>query len=453
MAQSEAGPSGSTSIPLRNMGGATSPSGAVSEQFVVERDRRKPARARQVSGDLSNRVIDLDTNAPSIAIRRREMFMLMEQPNSSTSAFVIHFFSTFLIAFSACVTTLETLPAFRSSGERVWFGIETALVALFTLEYGARCFAHSETWLQLWNWSTSFFPILDLIAILPFYLLLILKFDMTAIFRFSILRVFRYVQSSAFSEAWYDWFARLLRVFRPFRYSNTILLTIEVMFLAVKRSRDALFALGFFVLMALIVFSTLIYFAERGTWDTTLETFVNSDGDPTQFDSIPAAAWFVLVTITTVGYGDLIPRSILGRLLSVPLLLFGLLLIALPSFVLGREFASVWEHMGGSMLQASDEQVAEARRRLDDSPVITRQPLFGRTRSDSYIPLDDEVGHENNNNHGITTRDLSNLKLAENQQALSKQIDHLAEIIRIQSEEMKALRSLLLKRSPGGSDD
>ncbi|KAG8702701.1 hypothetical protein FRC08_003289 [Ceratobasidium sp. 394] len=267
--------SSATDIPLRNLGG--SPTNAVSEQFVVERDRRRARRTRQSSGEIHHRPDNLDTNAPTVAVWRRDMFMLMEQPNSSTSAFVIHFFSTFLIAFSACVTTLETLPAFRSSSERVWFGIETALVALFTLEYGARCFAHSETWSQLWNWSTSFFPVLDLIAILPFYILLVLKFDMTAIFRFSILRVFR-----------------LLRVFRPFRYSNTILLTIEVMFLAVKRSRDALFALGFFVLMALIVFSTLIYFAERGTWDTTLETFVNSDGDPTQFDSIPAAAWQVL---------------------------------------------------------------------------------------------------------------------------------------------------------------
>ncbi|KAG8726705.1 hypothetical protein FRC12_023158 [Ceratobasidium sp. 428] len=275
MTQSEgAGNPSAMEIPLRDM--RSSPTNAVSEQFVVERDRRRTRRARQTSGEI-HRPENLDATASAVSVWRRDMFMLMEQPNSSTSAFVIHFFSTFLIAFSACVTTLETLPAFRSSDERIWFGIETALVALFTLEYSARCFAHSETWSQLWNWSTSFFPVLDLIAILPFYLLLILKFDMTAIFRFSILRVFR-----------------LLRVFRPFRYSNTILLTIEVMFLAVKRSRDALFALGFFVLMALIVFSTLIYFAERGTWDTTLETFVNSDGDPTQFDSIPAAAWQVL---------------------------------------------------------------------------------------------------------------------------------------------------------------
>ena len=49
--------------------------------------------------------------------------------------------------------------------------------------------------------------------------------------------------------------------------------------------------------------------------------------------------------ITTVGYGEITPRSTLGRLVTVPLLVFGLLLIALPSFVLGREFSIVWKQM------------------------------------------------------------------------------------------------------------
>ena len=54
-----------------------------------------------------------------------------------------------------------------------------------------------------------------------------------------------------------------------------------------------------------------------------------------------------LPAITTVGYGEITPRSFLGRLITVPLLICGLLLIALPSFVLGREFSSIWEKMGG----------------------------------------------------------------------------------------------------------
>jgi potassium voltage-gated channel Shal-related subfamily D member 2 len=49
--------------------------------------------------------------------------------------------------------------------------------------------------------------------------------------------------------------------------------------------------------------------------------------------------------ISTVGYGEITPRSFLGRLITLPLLIFGLLLIALPSFVLGREFSIVWNEM------------------------------------------------------------------------------------------------------------
>ncbi|ELU41586.1 hypothetical protein AG1IA_04381 [Rhizoctonia solani AG-1 IA] len=373
MTQSEAGPSTAPDIPLREMGGSPS-NGTVSEQFVVEQDPE-----------------DLDTNATRIQIAvliyriRREMYLLMEQPNSSTSAFVIHFFSTFLIAFSACVTTLETLPAFRSSSERVWFGIETALVALFTLEYGARCFAHSETWSQLWSWATSFFPILDLIAILPFYLLLILKFDM-------------YDRGHVPSSQKIKRCSICIGVLRNDNVGG-------------------------------------IFNPDRGTWDTTLEAFVNSDGDPTQFDSIPAAACMSQ---------DIIPRSFLGRLLSVPLLLFGLLLIALPSFVLGREFAAVWEYMGGNVLQGNDEAVAEARRHLNDTPLLSRTPL-SRGRSASYVPLDDEVNISPNTSE--RRKDLTNLKLAQNQQALSKQIDQLAELIRIQAEELKMVKELLAKSS------
>jgi hypothetical protein len=152
----------------------------------------------------------------------------------------------------------------------------------------------------------------------------------------------------------------------------------------------------------------------------------------------------------------------------VPLLLFGLLLIALPSFVLGREFASVWEHMGGSLvgvictyhcspltnlqLRGGDEAVAEARRQLNDSPMLTRGRPFPRPRADSYVPLDSEGGPAARD-QDTTTQDLSNLKLAENQQALSRQIDQLSEIVKAQSEELKAVRSLLLQKATVGFDD
>ncbi|KAF8628767.1 hypothetical protein AX15_003739 [Amanita polypyramis BW_CC] len=315
---------------------------------------------------------------------KRNLNSLLEHPTSSPSAFVTHMFITFLILLSALVTVLETVPAFHSIPTRVWFGLETSLVALFTIEYIARCIAWSSTWLSLLKWTISFFGIIDLLAVVPYYIELIMHQDTSVLFRFSILRVFR-----------------LLRVFKPFRYNHTILLTIEVMYLSVRRSQHALLAIGFFVVMILTVFSTLLYFAERGTWDEGLGVFINSDGNPTQFSSIPAAGWFVLVTISTVGYGEITPRSFLGRLITIPILVFGLLTITLPSFVLGREFSIVWEKM--SMNRVWLER--------DRDSNIDPEPAFSPP--------------------GVQ-RDLSNYKLAQNQMELNQQIAHLQQLVEVQ---------------------
>jgi len=333
---------------------------------------------------------------------KRELFALLEQPNSSVGAFLIHFLMTFFILVSAVVTVLETVPAFHSINPQIWFGIETTLVALFTVEYIARCTAFSSTWKGLLKWMISFYGVIDLLSVLPYYIEILMQQDTAVFFRFSILRMFR-----------------LLRVFRPFRYNNTILLTIEVMYLSVRRSQHALLAIGFFVVMVLTIFSTLLYFAERGTWDTTLDTFINSDGDPTQFASIPAAAWFVLVTITTVGYGEITPRSFLGRLVTLPLLVFGLLLIALPSFVLGREFSIVWEKMTYKQSQQDEDHDL-------DSPVEMRNVPVARA-----------------------DRDLSNRKLAQNQMELSNQISELRGTIDAQGEMIKRLLDILESKSKG----
>ncbi|KAF5388460.1 hypothetical protein D9757_004636 [Collybiopsis confluens] len=134
--------------------------------------------------------------------------------------------------------------------------------------------------------------------------------------------------------------------------------------------------------------------------------------------SIPAAAWFVLVrAITTVGYGEITPRSFLGRLVTLPLLVFGLLLIALPSFVLGREFSIVWEKMT-SQQPHEDHDL--------DSPV--------ELRSAATVHPD---------------RDLSNLKLAQNQTELSKQISELHAIVDAQGEMINRLLNILETKSKG----
>lgn len=90
---------------------------------------------------------------------KRDLFLLLEDPTSSQAAFLIHIVTTFLIVFSATVTILETIPSFHSISGRVWFGMETSLVALFTVEYIARVVAHSSTWSGLARWFLCEYPL------------------------------------------------------------------------------------------------------------------------------------------------------------------------------------------------------------------------------------------------------------------------------------------------------
>ncbi|PPR00316.1 hypothetical protein CVT24_004603 [Panaeolus cyanescens] len=464
----------------------------------------------------NNAAYDVDDTVLTIyPLWKRNLYQLMEQPTSSRPAFIIHMATTFLIVASAFVTVLETVPAFHSIPTSAWFGVESFLVALFTVEYITRCVAWSNTLGSLFYWMicepplplivaiindasafiffaffnimlhanhdyvipTAFYGVVDLLSVLPYYIELMLQQDTSVYFRFSILRMFR-----------------LLRVFRPFRYNHTILLTIEVMFLSVRRSQHALFAIGFFVLMILTVFSTLLYFAERGTWDEVLGGFVNVDGDPTNFSSIPAAAWFVLVStyplfllvpiitpsfnrlpftvsstslpiqsisltrrftllaITTVGYGEITPRSFLGRLITLPLLVFGLLLITLPSFVLGREFSHVWERMNRDKEKEDDSTNPNGYSRTPLSPIPLGGPYSSTYPSyPSYPPHP----HGQNTPYPPAPRsarpDLSNMKLAQNQTELSRQIDRLGEVVEEQGVLIRRLVGMLERGGLGGA--
>lgn len=95
-------------------------------------------------------VLDLTERVPRW---KRSLFRLFESPTSSSEAFVIYVASTALIVLSAFITILETLPVFHATPTHVWFGLETSLVVLFTIEYICRFLAHSESWAELLRWA------------------------------------------------------------------------------------------------------------------------------------------------------------------------------------------------------------------------------------------------------------------------------------------------------------
>lgn len=210
------------------------------------------------------------------------------------------------------------------------------------MEFLLRIVANSQTSKQFVSFLRSPFTLVDILSIVPFYIEFALNGRHLGEFqKFTILRLFR-----------------LLRLLRAFQFSALLKVSIEAMLLAVERSFEALLVLVFVLVLVVVIFSTMLYQVERGEFDPARKLWIDVDGLPSKFDSIPATFWFVLEIITTVGLGDVYPKTVVGRVITFPVMLFGLLIIALPSIVIGRNFADSWSllrankigrrHSGGS---------------------------------------------------------------------------------------------------------
>ncbi|KAJ1776177.1 hypothetical protein LPJ54_003243 [Coemansia sp. RSA 1824] len=302
---------------------ATTPPADDEEQWYREQIDYVRTQVEQ----MENVEVQRGQEAKSIRSKwKRNLFLLFEDPASGPSAFIINVFVTFMIIFSAVLTTIETMPSLRKGNTHVWLALELTTVVVFTAEFVLRFLGHTDSWRQAWNHTKSVITIIDALAIFPFYIELLLQRDTSYEFRFTILRIFR-----------------LLRVFSAFKYSSLLQLSIEVMIVAIKRSADALLAFLLFVTLTVLLFSTLMYFAERGTWDDARQAFLTPEGEYSKFSSIPAAAYYSIVTLTTTGFGDMVPTTFIGKLVSFPMMIAGILLIALPSIIVGRNFTQVWE--------------------------------------------------------------------------------------------------------------
>lgn len=116
-------------------------------------------------------------------------------------------------------------------------------------------------------------------------------------------------------------------------------------------SRDLLVLVGMMLSMCILVFSTLEYFLERGELDPKLgyyvreeETQTDEDGNlvPSPFDSIPSAFWWCIVTLMTVGYGDVFPISVGGKVVAGVTMVFGIFSLSLPTSIIGSNFTQEW---------------------------------------------------------------------------------------------------------------
>jgi voltage-gated potassium channel len=215
-----------------------------------------------------------------------------------------------LIGLNVLTFILSTVPSLDSL--RYEFRVfEIASVIVFTIEYVLRLWSctvdakYEPPVRGRLRFARQGMAIIDLLAILPFYLALIVPAA-----RVLDLRVLRSV--------------RLMRIFRLFklgRYSSAM----KTMGKVLRNKKEELGITLFIVLLLLVIASSLMYFVENSA-------------QPEVFSSIPATMWWSVETLTTVGYGDVIPETALGKVLGMVIAILGIGMFALPAGILGSGF-------------------------------------------------------------------------------------------------------------------
>ncbi|MFD1156462.1 ion transporter [Roseovarius aestuarii] len=253
----------------------------------------------------------------------------------------IDLFLIVLIAVNVLAVILETVAAIEARYRDILWLIEAVSVAVFSVEYAARLWVcvedprfRDQSRPRL-SYMLSPMALIDLLAILPFYLGFIVQMDL----RF--LRVLR-----------------LLRVLKLTRYSSAMSMLLEVF----REEASAFFA-GFFILIVLLVLAASgAYLAEHQV-------------QPDKFGSIPAAMWWAMATLTTVGYGDVTPVTPAGQLFGSLVAVVGIGMAALPAGILASGMADrlrrtraelaeeLREALEDGVIDAAEEQELEDLRR------------------------------------------------------------------------------------------
>lgn len=196
------------------------------------------------------------------------------------------------------------LESYQPIGDRFELGFrwfEIFSIVIFTIEYLGRLYVSNGNGKPRSKFVFSFYGLVDLLSIIPFYLPFLFVFDLRVI---RVLRVFR-----------------LIRIFKLGRFNNSFKTIIQVL----KETKEELVMTMFFAFVLLLISSTLMYYAE-------------TEVQPEKFQSIGHSFWWAIATLTTVGYGDVYPITGLGKVISSFIAIIGIGFIALPTGIISSTF-------------------------------------------------------------------------------------------------------------------
>merc|ERR1711899_435675 len=294
------------------------------------RDRKRENAERLMDDKMDDDEAAADGIVPQ-ALRER-MWRAFEAPHTSTPALVFYYVTGFFIAVSVMANVVETVECGRLPGRDevqpcgdkykvMFFCLDTACVMIFTAEYLLRLFAAPDRC----KFMRSVMSVIDFVAIMPYYIGLGLSDDNEVSGAFVALRVFR-----------------VFRIFKFSRHSQGL----RILGYTLQACASELGFLVFSLAMAIIIFATIMFYCEKNVEGST-------------FESIPAAFWYTIVTMTTLGYGDMVPYTALGKIIGGICSLSGVLVIALPVPVIVSNFSRFYHQN-----QRADKRRAQKKARL-----------------------------------------------------------------------------------------
>ena len=240
---------------------------------------------------------------------RQRVYEIIEKPIKGNRASVAFGWALMiLIWLNVAAVILGSVDEIQNRYSGIFASLEFFSIVIFSLEYVLRLWTAPEKFKgskegsknifsPYLSYIFSFLGIIDLCAILPFYLPFITNVDLIVL---RILRTFR-----------------LLRILKLSHYSKSFNSIATVL----QDEKKKLFTTLFFIVLMILLASTLMYFVE-------------SNVQPDKFPNIPATLWWAVATLTTVGYGDVYPVTIPGKILGSIIAIMGIGLIAMPSGII-----------------------------------------------------------------------------------------------------------------------